>query len=49
MVHHSTNREPGIRQNPCFIDRSGTGSLEGSPEKDGARHDGGFMAMQSVI
>jgi hypothetical protein len=26
MVQHSTDREPGIRQNPRFTDRSGSGN-----------------------
>jgi hypothetical protein len=28
MVQHSTNREPGIGQNPRFADRSGSGNLD---------------------
>jgi hypothetical protein len=28
LAQHSTDREPGIRQNPQFTDRSGSGNLD---------------------
>jgi hypothetical protein len=57
-VQHSTDREPWIRKNPRFTDRSGLGNpdrLVNRPDvlhegtDRGARRDGGFVAMQSVV
>jgi hypothetical protein len=40
-VHHSTDQEPGIRQNPRFADRSGSGNPSHRVNRPDVLHDKG--------
>jgi hypothetical protein len=42
MVQHSTDQKPGIRQNPWFADRSGSGNMDHRVNRlDVMRNEGG--------
>jgi hypothetical protein len=46
MVHHSTDREPEIRQNPGFADRSGSGNPNRRVNHPDVLHDEGGLSQR---
>jgi hypothetical protein len=46
-VQHYTDREPGIRQNPWFIDRSGSGNPDHRVNGPYVLHDDGGSSRRA--